>query len=92
VIDKLRDRYPGNSYDVVKKNCNVFTNDLCNELLGFGIPGYVNRLANIGSAIYSCIDFIRIRKVSNGDYKSISNEESKQFVEFQGGAYKIGDI
>lgn len=29
IIDSLRDRFPGNSYDVIRKNCNTFTNCVC---------------------------------------------------------------
>lgn len=30
------------------RNCNHFANALCTQLLGKGIPGYLNRLAFVG--------------------------------------------
>lgn len=29
VIDNLRDKFPGNSYNTIRKNCNTFTNCVC---------------------------------------------------------------
>jgi len=54
IIEELSLEYPGNSYHPLVKNCNTFANDLCLRLLKKGIPGYVNRLANLGSAL-SCL-------------------------------------
>lgn len=48
IIDSLRDKFPGDSYDVIRKNCNTFTNCVCEAILHKKIPGYVNRLANWG--------------------------------------------
>lgn len=53
VIDELSDEFPGNSYHPLTRNCNTFSNELCMRLLKTGIPSYVNRLANVGSAL-SC--------------------------------------
>ena len=41
--------------EVLLRNCNHFADALCRELLGVGIPGYVNRLARIGSLARCCI-------------------------------------
>lgn len=53
IIDELSDEFPGNSYHPLTRNCNTFANELCLRLLKVGIPSYVNRLANMGSAL-SC--------------------------------------
>jgi hypothetical protein len=69
----------------------MFSDTLCKKLLGKGIPGFVNRLANVGNMLYSCIDFIRIRKVTDGNYTNLDNEESRRFSEFSGRSQKIAD-
>jgi len=54
VIEELSNDYPGNGYHPLTKNCNTFANELCLRLVKKGIPGYVNRLANLGSTL-SCL-------------------------------------
>jgi hypothetical protein len=61
ILDDLREAFPGNSYHVIRKNCNTFSNCLCEALLGKKIPGYVNRMANIGKVFLEVDDFIRMR-------------------------------
>jgi hypothetical protein len=54
VIDELSEDFQGLSYNVVKRNCNHFSDTLARRLLGRGIPGWVNRLAFLGSFV-SCL-------------------------------------
>jgi hypothetical protein len=61
------------------------------KLLGKGIPGFVNRLANMGSVLYACINFIWFRKITNEYYANLDNEESKHFSKFAGYAQKLSD-
>ncbi|KAL3685782.1 hypothetical protein R1sor_003804 [Riccia sorocarpa] len=53
-IETVADDYNGNTYHLLVKNCNHFTNDVCSRLLGKGIPGWVNRLAGVG-VFCSCL-------------------------------------
>jgi hypothetical protein len=53
-IDELRSSFHGSSYNLLTKNCNHFSDALCNKLLEKPIPGYVNRLANLGGMV-SCL-------------------------------------
>lgn len=53
-IDEVARDYAGNSYHLIAKNCNHFTNDICFKLTKRPVPGWVNRLANIG-AVCSCL-------------------------------------
>ncbi|KAG6547587.1 hypothetical protein Mapa_011036 [Marchantia paleacea] len=48
-IEACKDDYRGNSYHLIAKNCNHFSNEVCTILTGREIPGWVNRLAGIGS-------------------------------------------
>jgi len=61
LIDTLRDKFPGNSYDTIRKNCNTFTNCVCEAVLHKEIPGWINRMANIGKVFVEIDDFIRMR-------------------------------
>ncbi|VFQ87285.1 unnamed protein product [Cuscuta campestris] len=49
VMESLAQKYRGNAYNLITKNCNHFCNDACIRLTGNGIPSWVNRLARIGS-------------------------------------------
>lgn len=47
-------RYNGDTYHLIVKNCNHFSEDICYKLTGHRIPKWVNRLAKIGS-ICHCV-------------------------------------
>ncbi|KAF9603203.1 hypothetical protein IFM89_034536 [Coptis chinensis] len=48
-MEHLSGRYHGDTYHLIAKNCNHFTEDVCKRLTGKAIPGWVNRLARLGS-------------------------------------------
>ncbi|KAH6829863.1 PPPDE putative thiol peptidase family protein [Perilla frutescens var. hirtella] len=50
-MDLIADKYQGNSYNLIYKNCNHFTNEVSHCLTGKNIPGWVNRLARVGCVI-----------------------------------------
>jgi deubiquitinase DESI2 len=54
ILDDLKAEFLGNSYNLLTRNCNHFANALVMQLLNKPIPGYVNRLANLGGMI-SCL-------------------------------------
>uniref|UniRef100_A0A0A9ER16 PPPDE domain-containing protein n=1 Tax=Arundo donax TaxID=35708 RepID=A0A0A9ER16_ARUDO len=47
-IENLAGKYNGNTYNLISKNCNHFTDDVCKNLTRKSIPGWVNRLARVG--------------------------------------------
>ncbi|KAL3538945.1 hypothetical protein ACH5RR_002311 [Cinchona calisaya] len=53
-IEQQSAYYNGDTYQLVRKNCNHFCEDICYRLTGNRIPKWVNRLARIGS-ICNCI-------------------------------------
>lgn len=61
IVDELKEKFEGKSYHVIRKNCNTFTNAVCEALLKKKIPGWVNRLANMGKAMIEIQDFVMIR-------------------------------
>ncbi|KAL5211007.1 hypothetical protein ABZP36_006630 [Zizania latifolia] len=48
-IEDLAEDYHGDTYHLIAKNCNHFTADICKRLTGKPVPGWVNRLARLGS-------------------------------------------
>jgi len=52
-IAALATEWSGNSYDLLKRNCNHFTVDLCEDLTGESGPRYINRCAQ--SSFVRCI-------------------------------------
>ncbi|CAM8877968.1 unnamed protein product [Rhodiola kirilowii] len=48
-MESLSSSYHGDTYHLIAKNCNHFTDDVSLRLTGKPIPGWVNRLARVGS-------------------------------------------
>ncbi|XVF88421.1 hypothetical protein PTKIN_Ptkin19aG0049900 [Pterospermum kingtungense] len=53
-IESVASEYHGDTYHLISKNCNHFTDDMTHRLTGKHIPGWVNRLARLGS-FCSCL-------------------------------------
>ncbi|XP_062229039.1 deSI-like protein At4g17486 [Phragmites australis] len=53
-IQRMASEYHGDTYHLISKNCNHFTDDLSIRLTGKPIPGWVNRLARLG-AFSNCL-------------------------------------
>lgn len=49
IIQSLRPKFGGDSYHLMNNNCNSFANELMLRLTGQEIPGWINRMANMGS-------------------------------------------
>ena len=47
-MQHLASKYHGDTYHLIGKNCNHFTDEVCLHLTGRSIPGWVNRLARLG--------------------------------------------
>ncbi|KAH9618497.1 hypothetical protein KSS87_004557 [Heliosperma pusillum] len=47
LVENLASSYHGDTYNLINKNCNHFTDDVCTRLSGKSIPGWVNRLARL---------------------------------------------
>ncbi|XVE98280.1 hypothetical protein REPUB_Repub03eG0092000 [Reevesia pubescens] len=54
LIESVASEYHGDTYHLISKNCNHFTDDMAYRLTGRHIPGWVNRLARLGS-VCSCL-------------------------------------
>jgi len=67
-IYSLSNDFKGSNYDVALKNCNTFSNAVCEKLLKKKIPGYVNRLANIGEFFYLFFKSLSFKCKSNDKF------------------------
>ncbi|CAN4127650.1 unnamed protein product [Withania somnifera] len=63
-------------YHLIAKNCNHFTDEVCSRLTGKPIPGWVNRLARVGSFCHcilpESIQVTRIRHLP--DHQAFSED------------------
>ncbi|KAM0969453.1 hypothetical protein ACFX15_017114 [Malus domestica] len=53
-IEHVAAEYHGDTYHLISKNCNHFTDDMARRLTEKQVPGWVNRLARLG-ALCSCL-------------------------------------
>jgi deubiquitinase DESI2 len=54
-VDALGDeKFGPNDYHILRNNCNHFANEFCRKLVNKPLPGYINRMADIGNCC-SCL-------------------------------------
>ncbi|RIB04454.1 PPPDE putative peptidase domain-containing protein [Gigaspora rosea] len=84
VIEELSREWSGNSYNLLTRNCNHFTSDLCNILVGKPAPNWINRAAKLGT-LFPCVvpnDWIEAPEGTDGangliiTNNTVINEES----------------
>jgi hypothetical protein len=51
IVKSTSEDFPGTSYNLLTKNCNHFTQSICERLTGRRGPGWLNRAAQIGVAL-----------------------------------------
>ncbi|KAI3918653.1 hypothetical protein MKX01_041973 [Papaver californicum] len=78
-IEHLSSKYHGDTYHLITKNCNHFTDDLCQRLTGKPIPGWVNRLARLGS-FCNCLlpENIQVTTVRIPDHPIYSDDDGSE--------------
>ncbi|KAJ1494469.1 PPPDE putative peptidase domain-containing protein [Baffinella frigidus] len=76
LLARLADDFPGDSYDLVRRNCNHFANELCVALVAKKIPSYINRPANFGRVALNLISVpaLAIGKIVDGIKKTNRKE------------------
>jgi len=55
IVTQLLEEYPGDDYDLLRRNCCHFADDFTKRLGVGGIPGWVIRLAKVGASVDSMI-------------------------------------
>ncbi|XP_030474020.1 deSI-like protein At4g17486 [Syzygium oleosum] len=76
-IENMASEYHGDTYHLISKNCNHFTDDVSLRLTGRRIPGWVNRLARLG-ALCSCLlpESLQLTTVKQSpEYRECSEDE-----------------
>lgn len=61
MLDNLKAKFAGNSYHLIRKNCNTFSNCFCEAILQKSIPSFVDRMAGLARTFYSISDFFAMR-------------------------------
>ncbi|OVA01195.1 PPPDE putative peptidase domain [Macleaya cordata] len=86
-IEHLSGKYHGDSYHLIAKNCNHFTDDVCQRLTGKPIPGWVNRLARLGS-FCNCLlpESIQVTAIRIPEHPVYSDEDGSESVASSAGA------
>eukprot|EP01080_Neovahlkampfia_damariscottae_P005332 gene5332-9141_t len=56
IVDSMKDKFPGNTYNVVANNCNCFSEALAKKLISeVQFPTWINRMAYY-SNLFSCMN------------------------------------
>ena len=71
IIGELRQDWKANEYHLTSKNCNHFSEALCNALCNKSIPGWVNRLARVGNMLGKSVV---------GDSETMKQMQNQQMV------------
>ena len=94
ILDELRVEFRGTDYNIILRNCNHFAEAFIKKLLNKEIPGYINRLAFIGS-FFSCLippqltNEAPVNDGNNSNTRSIT-ESTKPLNAFSGTGMKLG--
>ncbi|XP_020585046.1 deSI-like protein At4g17486 [Phalaenopsis equestris] len=83
-MESMAAEYYGDTYHLISKNCNHFTDDLCFRLTGQQIPGWINRLARLG-AICNCLlpESLRLTSLEHvPEYHVFSSEDGSESIPF----------
>lgn len=75
-MEHISGTYHGDSYHLIAKNCNHFADEVCSHLTGKPIPGWVNRLARVGS-FCNCIlpESIQVTRIRHlPDHQAFSED------------------
>ncbi|XP_050231510.1 deSI-like protein At4g17486 [Mercurialis annua] len=72
-------KYNGDTYHLIVKNCNHFSEDICRKLTGNPVPKWVNRLARIGY-LCNCVlpETLKVTAVPNDpNFQECDNEKKR---------------
>jgi hypothetical protein len=75
IIQRTAAKFMGREYDLLSKNCNHFTSELCFELTGRRAPGWLNRAAGVG---------VRVPCVVPKEWIGVPEAEDEELVDEDG--------
>lgn len=76
ILHELRDIFGPDDYNLIRKNCNHFANALCIKLLNTRLPGYVNRLADVGICCSCLLPKKLLENAPVGDTNTSASQSS----------------
>jgi hypothetical protein len=79
ILDNLMFEFSGNSYHLLNRNCNHFSNTACERLLQKSIPSWVNRLAYTGSWFQCLLPPDLGQRTPNAENVSAASSSSSSF-------------
>lgn len=101
LLDELRSEFIGDDYHILLRNCNHFADAFIQKLLQKEIPGYVNRLAFVGS-MFTCLmppsllNENPVDATSNNSRQTTESSQPKSFTTTKGttlgGSTSSGDV
>lgn len=77
ILDEVSQEFQGRSYNLLTRNCNHFTSELCRRLTGQPGPAWLNRAASIGVAMPCVVprDWIAPPEYDTADGQLLDDEE-----------------
>jgi len=72
ILDSLKPKFYGTDYHMLNKNCNHFTHSFV-RALGLRPPGFINRLATVGSCCACCLPTKYMQPVIGGVASPVSS-------------------
>ncbi|CAK0852127.1 unnamed protein product [Prorocentrum cordatum] len=66
LISQLIEEYPGDDYDMLRRNCCHFADDFSRRLGAGRIPGWVHRLARLGARVDTALQVVANRRLLSG--------------------------
>ena len=78
-LDELKDDFGPNDYNIIRKNCNHFASAFCRKLVGLPVPGYVNRIADLGACCACLLPRQMLENAPVGDPDGNNNNQNSGF-------------
>lgn len=80
IVEDLSQEWPGDSYDLLSRNCNHFCDAFCDRLGVERVPLWVNRFANAGDAAFIAVDSTLERLRQAKDEVLSASSRAMQFM------------
>lgn len=89
VVEGLATQWRGCDYELLRANCNHFTNALVLRLLGRPAPSWINRLAAVGAAVECAVPINRLLGMPPPSAESATSNDLEQ--QWGDSAHRLSD-
>eukprot|EP00960_Hanusia_phi_P028538 747457-Hanusia_phi.AAC.4 len=90
---RLAMKYTSDSYDVLRCNCNHFTDDLCMAICGKAIPEWVNRPARMGASALDALHApLKAMNSLVNIFRTESGSENQSSIDLEREISKIAEV